>query len=154
MRTLIGWQKRTLRIGAYKQQPNPVYTANGTVHGYAPVHLVAQEMHRLCQALQSERFAAGHPLVQAAYAHFALVAVHPFQDGNGRTARVLGSLYTYHTLGLPMMVWAADKPGYFAAIRAADHHNPQPLHDFLLAQLEQTLHATANAARYTSAIAR
>ncbi|WP_204245948.1 Fic family protein [Flavonifractor sp. An82] len=33
-----------------------------------------------------------HPVVLAAYAHRRLVDIHPFQDGNGRTARLLMNL--------------------------------------------------------------
>ncbi|NLT05986.1 MAG: hypothetical protein GXY03_06720 [Solirubrobacterales bacterium] len=36
-----------------------------------------------------------HPAVAAAWVHVAVAAVHPFQDGNGRTARVLASLAMY-----------------------------------------------------------
>lgn len=36
-----------------------------------------------------------HPAVAAAWIHVALAAVHPFADGNGRTARVLSSLALY-----------------------------------------------------------
>lgn len=36
-----------------------------------------------------------HPAVAAAWTHVALAAIHPFKDGNGRTARVLASLAMY-----------------------------------------------------------
>ncbi len=36
-----------------------------------------------------------HPAVSAAWLHVALAAVHPFRDGNGRTARVLTSLVMF-----------------------------------------------------------
>jgi len=36
-----------------------------------------------------------HALVQAALAHVWLAAVHPFRDGNGRTARIVASLVMY-----------------------------------------------------------
>jgi Fic family protein len=37
-----------------------------------------------------------HPAVAAAWVHVAVAAVHPFLDGNGRTARVLASLAMHH----------------------------------------------------------
>lgn len=37
----------------------------------------------------------GHPALRAAWAHVAFAAVHPFADGNGRTARILASLAMY-----------------------------------------------------------
>ena len=33
-----------------------------------------------------------HPIIRGAMAHFHIAAVHPFRDGNGRTARVVQSL--------------------------------------------------------------
>ena len=36
-----------------------------------------------------------HPAPAAAWVHVALAAIHPFRDGNGRTARILASLVMY-----------------------------------------------------------
>ena len=36
------------------------------------------------------------PLLRAGIAHYQLVAIHPFLDGNGRTARALANLILYH----------------------------------------------------------
>jgi Fic family protein len=45
----------------------------------------------LCRALKQE-FQAHDPLIQALALHYHLAAMHPFQDGNGRTARALEAL--------------------------------------------------------------
>lgn len=37
----------------------------------------------------------GHAALRSAWVHIALAAIHPFRDGNGRTARVLASLAMY-----------------------------------------------------------
>jgi Fic family protein len=46
----------------------------------------------LCDVLETTSW---HPAVAAAWVHIALAAIHPFRDGNGRTARVLSSLTMY-----------------------------------------------------------
>jgi len=33
-----------------------------------------------------------HPVIAAAIAHYELIRIHPFVDGNGRTARALAML--------------------------------------------------------------
>ncbi len=48
-------------------------------------------MAALIEELPGKR-AALHPVEFAAYAHRRLVDIHPFQDGNGRTARLLMNL--------------------------------------------------------------
>ena len=48
-------------------------------------------MARLVEELNKRRDAM-HPVLLAAYAHRRLVDIHPFQDGNGRTARLLMNL--------------------------------------------------------------
>lgn len=47
------------------------------------------------EVCQTVRDADWHPAVVAAWMHVAIAAVHPFKDGNGRTARVLASLAMY-----------------------------------------------------------
>lgn len=61
---------------------------------FEPPHgaLVAQLMDRVL-ARMAEGFQ--HPAVGAAWLHVATAAVHPFKDGNGRVARILGSLVMY-----------------------------------------------------------
>ncbi len=46
---------------------------------------------RFVQALQGQ-FPGHDPIIQALAAHYHLAAIHPFQDGNGRTARALEAL--------------------------------------------------------------
>src|SRR5258708_4009997 len=85
--TEVGVQTRPLPKGQYKTNPNHVLLADGSIHAYCPVDLTPSEMHRLVSELQSEAFNRASPVQQAAYAHYAFVAIHPFPDGNGRVAR-------------------------------------------------------------------
>lgn len=61
------------------------------------------------------------PLVRAALAHVWLAAVHPFRDGNGRTARIVASLVMYRAgYRLPQFTsleewWGAHPSDYYAA---------------------------------------
>src|SRR5262249_36629155 len=90
--TAAGPQEQALPKGQYKAVPNHVLLSDGEVHSYAPVDMTGPEMQRFCDELRSAEFEQAHPVQQASYAHYALTAIHPFSDGNGRVARALASV--------------------------------------------------------------
>jgi Fic family protein len=102
--TTAGPQEQPLPKGQYKALPNHVHTRKGTDHSYSPVDLTPSEMERLMRELRSEEFNLAHPVLQAAYAHYGLVAIHPFTDGNGRVARALASAFTYRAISMPIII--------------------------------------------------
>jgi cell filamentation protein len=52
-----------------------------------------------------------------------LIAIHPFREGNGRTAFILGDLILLQNGLIPPTTWRkADEPRYFAACGAARMH--------------------------------
>lgn len=118
--TPVGSQEQPLPKGQYKKHPNHVRTATGAIHAYAPVEQTQLEMQRLVDELQSADFLAAEPIVQAAYAHYCLVSIHPFADGNGRVARALASAYTYRDTSIPLLVLNEHRNEYFAALAEAD----------------------------------
>lgn len=64
-----------------------------------------------------------HPVVRAAMAHFILALIHPFMDGNGRTARALESLVltreTFHGVPTIEPYMAAKRADYYRALLEA-----------------------------------
>lgn len=120
VRTEVGWQDQELPVGKYKTATNSVETADGSIHNYAPVEDVPAEMARYIKNINSGVFASAHPVVQAAYAHYALVAIHPFADGNGRTARAVASVYFYRAARIPLIVFSDQQELYWDALAAAD----------------------------------
>lgn len=64
-----------------------------------------------------------HPLLQAAELHYNFVAIHPFSDGNGRTARLLMNLVLLRA-DWPMTVIEVSRRGeYLAALDQANSGN-------------------------------
>lgn len=64
-----------------------------------------------------------HPVIVAALAHYKLVTIHPFIDGNGRTARLLMNLLLLQ-YGYPLAIIKKElRPEYIAAI---EHHAAHP----------------------------
>ena len=151
VRTEHGIQDQELPLGEYKRHPNHVVRPDGNTHSYAPVHQTEGEMRRLLEILNSKSFLNAHPVIQAAYAHYALVWIHPFADGNGRTARALASVYTYRSASIPYTVLLDHKKEYLDSLRAADSGAYQSFVDFAFRRAIETfgmIQTSLRAARY------
>ena len=84
--------KRLISIGDYKTQPNNVRTSTGEIYYFAPPELVKPAMSDLMDWYRKNEDAGEHPIVIAATFHYRFVRIHPFDDGNGRMARLLMNL--------------------------------------------------------------
>ena len=137
--TAIGPQEQELEKGRYKVLPNHVRTRDGLDHSYAPVDVTPPEMARLVSEMRSESFLTAHPVQQAAYAHYGLVVIHPFADGNGRVARALASAFTYRAISMPIMILSEHKATYLDSLESADKGNYQAFVDFMLGRSLDTI---------------
>ena len=61
----------------------------GGVHRGAPHEDLPRLMDGFVEFVASREFGAQHPVVRALLAHFFLVTLHPFGDGNGRVSRLV-----------------------------------------------------------------
>jgi Fic family protein len=138
--TPVGFQEQALTKGRYKVLPNHVlHSRNGTDHSHAPVDVTPAEMFRLVEELRSDAFRAAHPVLQAAYAHYCLVVIHPFADGNGRVARALASVFTYRAISMPIVILSEHKEAYLDSLEAADRGDYQSFVDFILTRSLDTI---------------
>jgi Fic family protein len=73
-------------------------------------------------------------------AHFDLVSIHPFYDGNGRTSRLLMNFIQAY-FGLPLsIVYQEDKKEYFDALVASrQEENTKPFEEFMESQYQKFL---------------
>lgn len=86
-------------LGQYKFGPNRVEAKDqsgnvvGVIFDPTPPHLTPKEIQELCDwyhwAVEAK---FKHPLILTANFLFEYLAIHPFQDGNGRTSRLLTNL--------------------------------------------------------------
>ena len=81
-------------------------------------------MLELVDWLRSDEANRMSPLLKAGIAHYQLVAIHPFLDGNGRTARALVNLILYHAgydikrLFSLEEYYDANPAGYYGALQS------------------------------------
>ncbi|QQR68921.1 MAG: Fic family protein [Alphaproteobacteria bacterium] len=86
-------------LGQYKFGPSRVEAKDqsgnlvGIIFDPTPPHLTPKEVHELCDWYNWATEAKfKHPLILTANFLFEYLAIHPFQDGNGRTSRLLTNL--------------------------------------------------------------
>ena len=79
---------------------------------------VAPAVGQLCDAVASNSVL--HPLPKAAWVHATLAGIHPFDDGNGRTARLLQDFILVSAGFLPVGVPASRRQEYYDSLERAD----------------------------------
>ncbi len=90
--------------------------AAGTGHVYPPHYEVAELMEYFVQWLHSDEAERLDAVEYASEAHFRFVSIHPFRDGNGRTARLLMNLCLLRA-GYPIAVISnARRAAYIEAL--------------------------------------
>ena len=134
--------------GQYKTTPNNVRLQNGDIFYFASVEDTAPKMQALAEWLQAELEAPTmHPVVLAAKLHHDFVLIHPFDDGNGRVARLLVNYVLMRSGFLPVIVRTNDKQNYLTALRLADAGELSALVSYLFSLAEWSLKLGIKAAK-------
>jgi len=104
-----------------------------------PAAAVPGLMSDLARWLSSAEAARLHPVEGAALAHFRLVHVHPFVDGNGRTARLLLNLILMRQGYPPAIVRVNDRPIYYDTLDAAHAGDTGPFVQLIAQAVDRSL---------------
>ena len=132
---LVVQRSRPDIAGRYAGQGRYVLTETGRHSFPSPAEIPAlmrDFAHSLASALATP---------QAAFnAHRQLADIHPFDDGNGRTARLLMNLMLIRGGYPPVAVRPEDRPAYLGALQQAQAGNGTEAFELLLYQrLDATL---------------
>ena len=106
--------------GEWKRLPNNPTRDNGGIHEYCPPEHTAAEMDRLVAMHRQHQEQGVPPEIEAAWLHHRFTQIHPFQDGNGRVARLLASLIFLRAGGFPVSVHRDTRAEYIEALEKAD----------------------------------
>jgi len=113
--------RRQIKVGEYKEFPNSVQLSNGEIFEYASVTDTPILMGELMTWYKTEEQKKEmYPIELAAMLHYKLVRIHPFDDGNGRIARLLMNYVLLKNDLPPIVIKSADKRNYLAALNRAD----------------------------------
>ena len=122
-RQLPGGQQTSyvVHAGVYKTRPNSVITLTGERFEYASPEETPALMTDLVQWYNEEEAKGELSLAElCALFHYRYIRIHPFEDGNGRIARLLVN-YILCRHDYPMIVVkSADKENYLNALTLCD----------------------------------
>ncbi|KAK8377964.1 hypothetical protein O3P69_018701 [Scylla paramamosain] len=89
--------------------------------------------------LNSPEAQALHPVRYAALAHYKLVFIHPFSDGNGRTARLIMNFLLMQAGYPPVIIRKQDRMLYYDCLQLANEGDTRPFVRFVAHCTEKTL---------------
>jgi Fic family protein len=138
--------KKRIEIGQYKSTPNSVRLANGEIHEYASPIDTPSKMHDLMNWYHAKEVKL-NPIQFAAEFHYRFVCIHPFDDGNGRVARLLMNYILFKEHLPPIIVKSSDKENYLTALQKADTDDREAIIEYLEKQALYSLNLAIKAAK-------
>jgi Fic family protein len=132
--------KKSIKVGQYKTQPNHVKTNTGEIHRYATPEETPAKMKELIEWYKDAVNSSDvNPIVLAALFHHKFVAIHPFDDGNGRMTRILTN-FILLKFDYPISVIKQDnKLEYYGCLAQADRGELIPIIEFISDTVKHSL---------------
>ena len=93
----------------------------------------------LMAAALAEDLTALHPVAAAARLHWQIATIHPFVDGNGRTARLVMNLLLLRAGFPPLRIQPESRAKYFAALEASRFESAEAFPLWIAAREEEEL---------------
>lgn len=123
--------------GQFKRFPNHVLSHDGKIHYYVEPLQVAAEIEFLCDWIADQENTS-HAVWVAALSHYNYVRIHPFDDGNGRGARILMNLVLLKRGYCPALIRNEDRRPYLQSLQSADRGNNADFVRFVARSLLQS----------------
>ena len=134
--------------GQYKTQPNHVRTATGELHRFAEPEDTPARMAEWTRNFHRDLARHAYPLPMfLAASHWRFLRIHPFDDGNGRTARLLANYALLRRDLPPIVIRSRERDHYIGALQNADVDRRLPLADFMLRNLLRSIDLAIRAAK-------
>ena len=140
--------KKRIHVGSYKTTPNHVKTKTGEIFRFATPEETPSKMYDLITWYREKNTDKKiNKVLLAAEFHYKYIRIHPFDDGNGRTARILMNLILMQAGYPPVIIKTDDKKNYFAALRQADAGIIQPFFNYIENNLIRSLEIMISGAK-------
>ena len=139
---------RTIAVGEYKTAPNNVRTSTGEIYYFTPPEQVKAAMSDLIDWYRAKEQENEHPVIIAATFHYRFVRIHPFDDGNGRMARLLMNMILIKHGYTIALIRLEQRGEYIATIeRAGQTDNLIEFISYIASCCEYSLNLHLRAAR-------
>lgn len=110
-----------VHAGCYKTRPNSVITVTGERFEYAsPEETPALMSDLVTWYNEEEKKGELTPIELASVFHYRYIRIHPFEDGNGRIARLLVNFILIRHNYPMVIVQSKDKERYLSALNRCD----------------------------------
>ena len=140
--------KKKVKVGEYKSTPNHVKTVTGEIFRFATPEETPAKMNDLLAWYNNEKEKDDfNPILLATQFHYKYIRIHPFDDGNGRTARILMNFILLQNGYPPVIIKTEDKDNYFANLRLADGGNIEPFINYISQNLKHSLQLMISGAK-------
>lgn len=137
--------RKRIEIGQYKTSPNSVQLKNGEIHEYASPEETPALMGDLLSWYNSN-IDQLPPVQLAAEFHYRFVCIHPFDDGNGRVARLIMNYILLKNNYPLVIIKSEDKESYLTALQKADTGDIESLIEYIEMQSIWSLELSIKAA--------
>jgi Fic family protein len=132
--------KRKIAIGQYKSSPNHVLTKTGEIFRFASPEETPALMSDLMTWYRNKTNKPDfNPILIAAEFHYRFIRIHPFDDGNGRTARILMNFILLQYGFPPVIIKTEDKVNYLSVLQQADAGMLEPFIEYIAKNLVHSL---------------
>ncbi|OWA51442.1 Adenosine monophosphate-protein transferase FICD-like protein [Hypsibius exemplaris] len=123
-------------VNAGKFRSSQVYISDHVPPGAGDVPALMEEF---VDWMNSAEAAQMHPIKLATLAHYFMVHIHPFVDGNGRVGRLLMNLILMRSGYPPVVIRVNERTLYYQCLKDANAGDIRPFIRFITQCMEMTL---------------
>ena len=147
--------EKSSQIGQWKRDTNYLYNYKNERFDFVAPSDVPERIHKLVNWINEEKekiergdTRALHPVLLAFQFHLEYITIHPFYDGNGRTARILTNIILISYGYPPLYIKTDEKQIYYQYLADIQGYGGEPdlFFEFMAERLIRSQEIVLNAA--------
>jgi Fic family protein len=140
--------KKLVQVGKYKTTSNHVQTKTGEIFYFATPEETPSKMQDLMKWYRENNDnSKTDSVLFATEFHYRFIRIHPFDDGNGRIARLLMNFILMQKGYPPVIIKSEDKDNYYNALQQADSGQIEYFFNYICEQVIHSLNLMIKGAK-------